>query len=239
MTATTEETQSISLYYREGASDKEYHVRLEPKDTGYVVNIAYGRRGSTLSTGTKTSSPVYYDAALMIFERVVREKRAKGYTEGKSGTPYQHAEQSHQVSGLLPQLLNAIDEVEASRHRAVHRDGGQGLPIALGTEREVDDVDAGRTQARADLPDHAGLVFIAHQKDVRTRIEVQFHAIQTNDARPTMQGGFDFAHGTTAFHANTQQAILYRSNINVSRSEMDTLKRYPLNVNTTGVQGSF
>ena len=115
MTATMEETQSISLYYREGASDKEYHVKLEPKGKGYVVNIAYGRRGSTLSTGTKTGSPVYFDAALMIFEKLVREKRAKGYTEGKSGTPYQHSEKNNQVSGLLPQLLNTIDEVEASR----------------------------------------------------------------------------------------------------------------------------
>lgn len=112
MTATMEETQSTSLYYREGSSDKEYHVRLEAKDGGFVVNIAYGRRGSTLSTGTKTHSPVYYDAALLIFERLVREKRAKGYTTGPNGTPYQHTEQAAQVSGLLPQLLNPIEEAE-------------------------------------------------------------------------------------------------------------------------------
>ena len=47
MTATMEETKTTSLYYREGSSDKEYHVRLEAKDHGFVVNIAYGRRGST------------------------------------------------------------------------------------------------------------------------------------------------------------------------------------------------
>ena len=115
MTATMEECKSTSLYYREGTSDKEYHVRLEAKDGGFVVNIAYGRRGSTLSTGTKTSAPVYYDAALMIFDRLVREKRAKGYTEGAEGTPYQHSDKASQVSGLLPQLLNSIDEVEVAR----------------------------------------------------------------------------------------------------------------------------
>ena len=113
MTATMEECKATSLYYREGSSDKEYHVRLEAKDDGYVVNIAYGRRGSTLSTGTKTSSPVYYDAALMIFEKLVQEKQAKGYTEGQSGTPYQHSDKT--ASGLLPQLLNAIDELEVAR----------------------------------------------------------------------------------------------------------------------------
>ena len=112
MTATMEETKTTSLYYREGSSDKEYHVRLEAKYNGFVVNIAYGRRGSTLSTGTKTHSPVYYDAALLIFERLVREKRAKGYTTGPNGTPYQHTEQAAQVSGLLPQLLNPIEEAE-------------------------------------------------------------------------------------------------------------------------------
>jgi bifunctional non-homologous end joining protein LigD len=115
MTATMEECKSVSLYYREGTSDKEYHVRLEAKDSGFVVNFAYGRRGSTLSTGTKTSAPVYYDAALMIFEKLVREKKAKGYTEGENGTPYQHSDKTNQVSGLMPQLLNGIDEAEVAR----------------------------------------------------------------------------------------------------------------------------
>lgn len=113
MTATIEELKTTSLYYREGSSDKEYHVRLEPKDSGFVVNIAYGRRGSTLSTGTKTSAPVYYDAALMVFDKLVKEKKAKGYTEGAGGTPYQHSEKT--VSGLQPQLLNSIDELEVAR----------------------------------------------------------------------------------------------------------------------------
>lgn len=115
MTATMEECKSTSLYYREGSSDKEYHVRLEARDNGFVVNIAFGRRGSTLSTGTKTSAPVYYDAALMVFEKTVREKKAKGYTEGENGTPYQHSDKASQVSGLLPQLLNSIDEEEVAR----------------------------------------------------------------------------------------------------------------------------
>ena len=115
MTATMEELKTTSLYYREGTSDKEYHVRLEAKGNGFVVNIAFGRRGSTLSTSTKTSAPVYYDAALIVFDRLVREKKAKGYTEGENGTPYQHSDKASQVSGLLPQLLNSIDEIEVAR----------------------------------------------------------------------------------------------------------------------------
>ena len=48
----------VSLYYREGGSDKVYQAAIEPKEGGYVVNFAYGRRGSTLTSGTKTSAPV-------------------------------------------------------------------------------------------------------------------------------------------------------------------------------------
>jgi bifunctional non-homologous end joining protein LigD len=115
MTATMEELKTTSLYYRQGSSDKEYHVRLEAKDAGFVVNIAFGRRGSTLSTGTKTSAPVYYDMALMIFDQLVNEKKAKGYTEGANSTPYLNTTKASQVSGLLPQLLNAIDEAQVAR----------------------------------------------------------------------------------------------------------------------------
>lgn len=115
MTATMEELKTTSLYYRQGSSDKEYHARLEAQGEGFVVNFAYGRRGSTLSTGTKTTAPVSYDTAQNIFERLVREKKGKGYTEGAHGTPYQHTGKSERLSGLLPQLLNAIDETETAR----------------------------------------------------------------------------------------------------------------------------
>ena len=48
----------VTLYYREGSSDKVYQAAIEPAGDGFVVNFAYGRRGATLTTGTKTSSPV-------------------------------------------------------------------------------------------------------------------------------------------------------------------------------------
>ena len=44
--------ESITLYFREGSSDKVYSASIDPKDGGHVVNFAYGRRGSTLNTGT-------------------------------------------------------------------------------------------------------------------------------------------------------------------------------------------
>ena len=79
--------ETITLYYREGSSDKVYQASLEPRDSGYVVHFAYGRRGATLSTGTKTQVPVDYATAKDIYDKLVREKTAKGYTSGEDGTP--------------------------------------------------------------------------------------------------------------------------------------------------------
>lgn len=104
--------QTISLYFKEGSSDKEYHASIDPQDGSYVVNFAYGRRGTTLQTGTKTNTPVDLETATKIFSKLVTEKKAKGYTEGEAGTPYQHTENENRVTNILPQLLNPIDESE-------------------------------------------------------------------------------------------------------------------------------
>ena len=63
---TSNTAERITLYYRQGSSDKIYHAELEPKDGGFVVNFAYGRRGSTLQTGSKTAQPLDYAAARKI-----------------------------------------------------------------------------------------------------------------------------------------------------------------------------
>jgi bifunctional non-homologous end joining protein LigD len=65
--------KSITLYYREGSSDKVYQATLEPRDGAFVVNFAYGRRGSTLNTGTKTATPVDATTAERLYERLVVE----------------------------------------------------------------------------------------------------------------------------------------------------------------------
>jgi len=106
---------SITLYYREGSSDKVYQCSIEPSGELFVVNFAYGRRGSTMNTGTKTSTPVDYDTAKGIYDKLVREKTAKGYTPGEDGTPYQHTAKAERVTGILPQLLNPIEEAEVQR----------------------------------------------------------------------------------------------------------------------------
>jgi hypothetical protein len=53
--------------------------------------------------------------ARKIYDQIVKEKTAKGYTPGIDGTPYQHTDKEQRSTGVLPQLLNAIEEAEAEK----------------------------------------------------------------------------------------------------------------------------
>ncbi len=97
--------KSTTLYYREGSSDKVYRAELAPQDGGWVVRFAYGRRGSTMTTGTKTPEPVSLGEAIAIFDKLEAQKRAKGYTDGPDIEPYT-GHNGATPTGILPQLLN-------------------------------------------------------------------------------------------------------------------------------------
>ncbi len=105
--------ENITLYYRQGGSDKIYSACIEDKDGGHVVNFAFGRRGNTLQTGTKNFTPVSFDEAKKIYDKLVREKTAKGYSPGTNGTPYSGTADSQRSTGILPQLLNPVDDALA------------------------------------------------------------------------------------------------------------------------------
>jgi len=109
----SETPKRITLYYCSGSSDKIYQANLEPQGERFAVTFAYGRRGSTLKTGSKTPAPVDYAAAKKIYDQLVKDKMAKGYTPGEDGTPYQGTTREFRATGILPQLLNPIDEAEA------------------------------------------------------------------------------------------------------------------------------
>jgi bifunctional non-homologous end joining protein LigD len=119
MTTTTPTLQSASLNFREGNSDKVYHAAIEPKGEGYLVTFSYGRRGNTLSTGTKTTHPVSLAEATKVFDKLIASKLAKGYQYSAASAgeskPYQQTGDEGRDSGIRCQLLNAIDESELSR----------------------------------------------------------------------------------------------------------------------------
>lgn len=72
------------LVYSDAKSNKEYNVAIEPKGEGYVVNFSYGRVGSSLKSGTKTTEPVGLESAEKIAEKLIKDKVKKGYVADDS-----------------------------------------------------------------------------------------------------------------------------------------------------------
>jgi len=111
--------ESANLYYKEGASDKVYHATIEDIGGNYVVNFAYGRRGSALKTGSKTNSPTSLNEAKSIFTNLIKEKTSKGYQYIDKASN----EAINVVSDDLPDtpteiqcvLLNPIEQDEAEQ----------------------------------------------------------------------------------------------------------------------------
>ena len=115
-TMLTTAIQSASLYFREGNSDKEYRAAIELKADGFIVSFAYGRRGGTLNTGTKTPVPVPEAEAIKVFDKLIASKVAKGYRPiADTSTPYPLTGQEGLDTGVRCQLLNAVDESELPR----------------------------------------------------------------------------------------------------------------------------
>lgn len=118
----------IDLHFIGGGSDKVYHAAVQQDGSGYIVVFAYGRRGSSLAYGTKTSGPVSLEKAEKVYEKLFSEKVGKGYQEkpGVSGNIFGTvsitgttavSQTAHipvkQSCGINPQLCNECTEEEA------------------------------------------------------------------------------------------------------------------------------
>ncbi len=104
--------KQVHLYYQSGNSDKVYDVSLEETNGGYVVNFAYGRRGSALKAGTKTAKgPVDLQKATSIYNKIVNEKTGEGYQVGKNGAAVVAAPVDTTIMAeWIPQLANAVTD---------------------------------------------------------------------------------------------------------------------------------
>ena len=110
--------ESISLYYQDGSSDKVYNASLEERDGGWVVNFSFGRRGAALNVGTKTAKPVDLATAKKAYDKLVKEKTAKGYKPSGAAPASINALVSaaeDRDTGIHPQLLNSIEENDLER----------------------------------------------------------------------------------------------------------------------------
>jgi bifunctional non-homologous end joining protein LigD len=106
------EALSARLYFREGSSDKVYNVQLDGSADLWTVEFQYGRRGIALTAGTKIFD-VPYEKARAVFDKLVREKVAKGYTEMEDGVRFTSSALVGRSTGFRPQLLNEISDDDA------------------------------------------------------------------------------------------------------------------------------
>lgn len=97
------------LFFKEGKSDKVYEIDLcELSANEFLVNFRYGRRGSTLKEGTKTTAALPLDIAEVLFAELENEKRKKGYqteTEVFMELPSLDAVEPDTLNGTILQRL--------------------------------------------------------------------------------------------------------------------------------------
>lgn len=107
--------ETIRLEYREGSSDKVYEAALETNGRGWSVTFAYGRRGSALKAGVKAEN-VEYAAAKTVFDKIVKEKLAKGYHEAgsASGSVMSGSAPDCLIRDLIPQLPVDVEEAQVA-----------------------------------------------------------------------------------------------------------------------------
>lgn len=108
-------SEDVTLFFKQGSADKVYTARLIEDGDGWIVNFAYGRRGKPLKAGTKTPSPVPYEKAKAIYDKLVNGKMSKGYTPEEGGVAYSATPTNEEVTGMLPMLLNPIAEEDFDR----------------------------------------------------------------------------------------------------------------------------
>src|SRR6266436_7791806 len=103
--------ETISLAFNDlaqgGSSDKVYHLDLIGYHEGFTVTAQYGRRGSALATQTKAHL-LPYEKAKKMFDKIKREKLAKGYIEEGTAPAPQVAPSGEPVDVKPPELLEEI-----------------------------------------------------------------------------------------------------------------------------------
>lgn len=107
----------VVLECREGGADKVYTLWMTELPTGWLVSFQYGPRNGTQQSGTKTKTPVSLAEAQSIYQRVLREKLAKGYTvSGATDVPAYSQVDGAVDSGLRPMLLTPVTEEMAETY---------------------------------------------------------------------------------------------------------------------------
>lgn len=103
--------KSITMYFKNGSSDKVYAAQLQGDDAkGYIVTAQNGRRGESMRSQNKTPNPVTLEEATDIYDKLVSSKLKSGYSTGEDGAAFQNTELEGRFTGITPQLLNEVKE---------------------------------------------------------------------------------------------------------------------------------
>ena len=116
------------LWYREGNSDKVYHLELLERDGLYTVNYAYGRRGNALNTGSKVSNVGMSDAR-KAYNKILSEKTGKGYR------PFNPQGNVGGMTSVPTNMMPSIAVIEPSQEEVL-------TPVAV-LLNEIEESDAG------------------------------------------------------------------------------------------------
>lgn len=107
--------RQVTLFLREGTSDKVYEVDLcEAGEGEFVVNFRYGRRGTTLREGTKTTFPVDRAEAEDVYEKLVTSKTNKGYSTTLPEAGAQPAEPPRVTTASDPRARRVLRYLKAA-----------------------------------------------------------------------------------------------------------------------------
>lgn len=107
------EEKSIALFFTQGSSDKEYRVQLTQEADGWHVYAQNGRRGKALKSAEKSTGGMDYAAAEKLYDKTVKSKTSKGYTEDQTGVAFSGGENAGRKTAFEPMLLTAISHEEA------------------------------------------------------------------------------------------------------------------------------
>jgi bifunctional non-homologous end joining protein LigD len=115
-----ETLETVTLYMREGSADKVYRVSLKLDGDKHYVPFEFGRRGSSMQTGDKCGSGASYEKAKAAYDKVVKEKKAKGYRPGPDSEEYVPAKgaaaSEERADVPLPMLLTPIDPSDEPKY---------------------------------------------------------------------------------------------------------------------------
>jgi len=113
---------SVKLFFQEESSDKLYNAQIVEEDGLYSVSVQWGRRGRKLSEGNKALK-VSLVAARKAFDKVIRQKKKKGYEEWTEavkpaavapamgqGSASRAGVHRRERIGTAAQLLNPVEE---------------------------------------------------------------------------------------------------------------------------------